>query len=220
MNPDISQAIIQWYKINGRKTLPWRNTSDPYSILIAELMLQKTHAVQQVLPVYKEFIERFPDPSALSKASVDEIKQVIHSLGLQNTRSKRFKELAEVLLNRYGGEIPSEHVDLLGLPGVGEYVASAVECVAFNKQVEMVDANVGRVIGRMFLGKEEYPPSKNSTGKIAKELSRVSECMAFNLGLIDLGALICSPRNPKCAICPVKGFCKFYQVKSQENNLK
>jgi A/G-specific adenine glycosylase len=173
-------------------------------------MLQKTHAVQQVLPVYKNFMDKFPNPSALSKASIDEIRQVIRSLGLHNTRSKRLKELSGVLINQFKGEVPRESVDLLNLPGVGGYVANAVECIAFDQAKEMVDANVGRVLGRVFFGKEEYPPSHNRTGKIAKELSQVSECKELNLGIIDLGAMVCTPKKPKCNICPLKQACLFY----------
>lgn len=207
----IPPAIIEWYKVNGRKNLPWRTTKNPYKILIAELMLQKTHAVQQVLPVYTVFINRFPNINTLFSASIEEIKEIIKSLGLQNTRARRFKELAEVLHQEYKDTIPNLHNDLLNLPGVGEYVANAVECMAFNQPVEMVDANIGRVLGRVFYAKEEYPPSKKGTWKLAEEMMPEKDFKEFNLGIIDLGALVCNPKSPKCAVCTLNKLCDFYQ---------
>jgi len=211
MKSNIGLAIIRWYESNGRKSLPWRNTSNPYAILIAELMLQKTHAVTQVLPIYNIFIKEFPNPALLSKASIDEISRIIYSLGLQRTRSIRLKKLAEVLLEKFDGSVPITHEDLVSLPGVGEYVANAVQCMAFNQVKEMADANVGRVLGRVFLGKEEYPPTVNSTFKIAKELiqSQAVRCRELNFGIIDLGALVCTPKKPKCSICPLHEVCVF-----------
>lgn len=207
---NISIAIIEWYKINGRKNLPWRNTDNPYKILIAELMLQKTHAVQQVLPVYNCFMDKFPNVVALSKASVYDIREVIQSLGLQNTRSNRLKELADVLSREFNGEVPQGYSDLMSLPGVGEYIANAVLCMAFGKSVPMVDANFGRVLGRVFFGKEDYPPSKNKTCKVARELLPEMHYKQFNLGIIDIGALVCTTISPKCPSCPISKYCMFF----------
>jgi A/G-specific adenine glycosylase len=209
----ISSAIVEWYSVHGRKNLPWRNTQDPYRILIAELMLQKTHAVSQVLPVYTVFIKKFPDVDALSRASVDEIKAVIQSLGLQNTRSRRLKELAGKLSCEFKGKVPCRYADLINLPGVGEYVAGAVECIAIGRATTMADANVGRVLGRVFYGKEEYPPSEDGTGKLARELMPIENCREFNLGIIDLGALICTPKVPKCPVCPLCSVCTYSFIK-------
>jgi A/G-specific adenine glycosylase len=208
-------ALIDWYKRNGRKNLPWRRTRNPYRILIAELMLQKTHAVQQVLPVYRNFMEKYPNVKSLSKAGVIDLKEMIKSLGLQNVRSKRLKEMASVVNEKFGGEIPQEYNDLRGLPGVGDYIANAVLCLAFDKPRPMVDANVGRVLGRVFYGKEDYPPSKDRTWKIATHLLPERSFREFNLGIIDLGALICKPQSPHHEICPIREECRFFNSINQ-----
>jgi len=215
-NKKMVGKIIDWYKVNGRNHLPWRRTKNPYKILIAELMLQKTHAVQQVLPVYIEFMKRYPDVKALANAEIDEIRTIIGSLGLQNTRSRRLKELAVHLLERFDGQIPREHNDLRSLPGVGDYAANAVSCVAFGMKKPMVDANFGRVLGRVFCGKEDYPPSKGVTWKLALELIPEDGCKEFNLGIIDLGALVCRPKSPLHSVCPVSKECKLYNQELED----
>ena len=205
----IARKIIDWYEVNGRTDLPWRRTKNPYRILIAELMLQKTHAVQQVLPVFYEFLGRYPNMKSLSRASISDIRKTISSLGLQNIRSRRLKELALTVNKQFGGEIPKKYSDLRSLPGVGEYIANAVLCTAFDERKPMVDANFGRVLGRVFFGKEDYPPSKNRTRKIAYELLPETKFKEFNLGVIDLGALVCKPKSPLHTICPISEECRF-----------
>ena len=204
---DFLEKISCWYKKHGRTSLPWRKTSNPYEILIAEMMLQKTHAVEQVLPVYQEFLKKYPNINMLSETEEIEIKKIICSLGLQNIRSRRFKELGVKLKDEYKSTVPNQYNDLISLPGVGEYIANAVLCMAFNKKTVMVDANFGRVLGRIFYGKEEYPPSKNNTWKLAKDLIPNIGFRKFNLGIIDLGALVCKPKSPKCELCPFEEVC-------------
>jgi len=205
-------TLVSWYKHSGRKNLPWRKTRDPYRILVAEMMLQKTHAVQQVLPVFQVFMLKYPDVQTLAKASTEEIKVVIDSLGLQNTRSRRLKETATTICQNFGGKVPSDYGELVSLQGVGEYVANAVLCMAFGERAAMVDANFGRVLGRLFFGKEDYPPSRDKTYKIASELLPHSNWKDFNLGILDLGALICTPISPKCQSCPLSKNC-FYRAR-------
>jgi A/G-specific adenine glycosylase len=208
---NLAKKIIYWYLDNGRTNLPWRRTKNPYKVLITELMLQKTHAVQQVLPVYVEFFKNYPNMETLSKANVRDIRLVIESLGLQNIRSRRLKELASFVCKRFDGKIPRRKDDLMSLPGVGEYISNAVLCIAFNEPAPMVDANFGRVLGRVFYGKEEYPPSRNRTWKIANDLLPATGFKEFNLGVIDLGALVCRPKSPHHKICPISEECKFFK---------
>lgn len=207
---ELIAALVDWYKHNGRKHLPWRMTRNPYRILIAELMLQKTHAVQQVLPIFQIFMHKYPDIASLSKATTDEIKEVISSLGLQNTRSRRLKELATAISEEFNNKVPNKYEDLVSLPGVGEYIANAVLCMAFGRRVPMVDANFGRVLGRVFFGKEDYPPSKDKTCRVTNELLPEMDCKEFNLGIIDLGALVCIPVSPKCPSCPISKYCLYF----------
>lgn len=205
----IANKIIEWYEINGRKGFPWRRTENPYNILIAELMLQRTHAVEQVLPVYNDFLAKYPNVEKLSVASVEDIKTTINSLGLQNIRSRRFKELALIITKEFGGKIPTQHNDLKSLPGVGEYIANSVLCVAFDVRRPMVDANFGRVLGRIFYGEEDYPPSKDKTKRMADGLLPRTQFKEFNWGIIDFGALICRPKAPLCSACPLAKKCSY-----------
>ena len=209
-------ALVDWYKHNGRKNLPWRKTRNPYRILIAELMLQKTQAVQQVLPVYAEFFRNYPNIKTLSRAKIIDVKKVIESLGLQNIRSRRLKELGSVVCERFNGKIPRRKDDLMSLPGVGEYIANAVLCMAFDEPQPMVDANFGRVLGRVFYGKEEYPPSRNRTWRIASDLLPEVGFKEFNLSVIDLGALVCRPKVQYHGICPISEECRFFKSLQQE----
>lgn len=204
-----SKKIFQWYKKHGRDSLPWRNTNNPYDILVAEMMLQKTHAEEQVLPVYREFLKKYPDIQSLSEAEQTEIKETICSLGLQNIRSRKLKELAIKLKEQFESKIPEKYEELISLPGVGEYIANAVLCMAFNKKTVMVDANFGRVLGRIFYGKEECPPSKSKIWRLAKNLIPANNFLQFNLGIIDLGALVCRPQSPKCHLCPFEESCSY-----------
>ena len=219
-NGKIVRKIIDWYEVNGRTDLPWRRTKNPYRILIAELMLQKTHAVAQVLPVYNEFLNEYPNIKSLSLANIKDIKQAISSLGLQNVRSRRLKELALIIDKQFDGKIPKKQSDLRSLPGVGEYIANAVLCLAFSQRKPMVDANVGRVLGRFFYGKEEYPPSKNRTWRIASDLLPKTGFKEFNLGVIDLGALICRPKAPYHEICPISEECRFFKSLQRDEDPK
>ena len=201
--------IIEWYTNRGRMNLPWRRTKNPYRILVAELMLQRTHAIQQVLPIYTHFLKKYPNWEILSRASLSELKKMVASLGLQNIRSRKLKKVASVVCNKFDGKVPREKGNLLSLPGVGEYIANAVLCMAFNKPEPMVDSNFGRVLGRVFYGKAEYPPSKGGTWKIARDLLPETRFKEFNLGVIDLGALVCKPKSPDHVICPISEGCMF-----------
>lgn len=214
----ISEKIVCWYRNFGRLDLPWRKTTNPYEILIAEMMLQKTHAVEQVLPVYKVFLEKYRTAKRLSEAKENEIKTIISSLGLQNVRSRRFIKLGLRLINDFESTVPNNYTELISIQGVGEYIANAVLCMAFNNRTVMVDANFGRVLGRIFFGKEDYPPSKNKTWMMAKKLIPNNNFKEFNLGIIDLGALICTPKTPKCELCPFREEC-MYKTNTEKSNL-
>ena len=219
MENNFSEKIVDWYRDFGRLDFPWRKTTNPYEILIAEMMLQKTHAVEQVLPVYKLFLKKYPNIESLSEAKESEIRKIISSLGLQNVRSRRFTKLGLRLKNDFNSTVPNNHTELVSLPGVGDYIANAVLCMAFRNRTVMVDANFGRVLGRIFFGKEDYPPSKNKTWRMAQKLIPEDKYKEFNLGIIDLGALICTPKAPKCELCPFIERC-MYKIRHRHGNTK
>jgi len=205
-----SSRLLKWFSTNARD-FPWRKESNPYRILVAEKLLQQT-TYGHVLKVYDDFLNKFPDAYTLSEAKVSDIEETIRRIGFQNQRAKQFKEIGLTLVSEHNGEIPSNKSDLLGLKGVGEYVASAVLCFAFGKDNPVVDVNVRRVVRRYFGWK------RVRNGEIARRLEKLitkGQGRKFNLAVIDFSSLICS-RKPKCEKCFLSDQCLFYQAKSSK----
>jgi len=203
------KLLLEWFRENGRSYV-WRRKKDPFEILMAEIMLQRTRA-DQVEPVYLDFIKKFPNAWQLNRATKKEIAKYFGRLGLL-WRAKRVKRLAEELVNRFKGEIPKERDLLLSLPAVGEYMADAVLCFAYGNDVAVVDANVCRIIERVFgiIPKGEARRDHRFRS-LAQEIVPCGRAKEFNWGLIDLGALICTPRDPSCSICPLESLCVYGQ---------
>lgn len=209
---DFVQRLLSWFSLNGRD-FPWRHEADPYRILVAEKLLQQT-TYGHVMKVYETFFRKFPDIKSLAEADVSEIEAVIRRLGFQRQRARQFKEIAQALVNKHKGVVPSKKEDLLKLSGIGDYVASAVLCFAFNKDEAIVDMNVRRVVGRVFGWKEI------SDKEVASRLSKIipaGKAKQFNWAMIDFSALICS-RKPKCKTCFLRDFCKEYNNSCTKNN--
>ncbi len=198
-------ALIDWFKKNKRD-FPWRHEKDPYRILIAEKLLQQT-TYGHVMKVYDVFFKKFPDIRSLAQAEVLNIEDTIRRLGFQRQRSKQFKKIGLTIADEHNGEIPSNKEDLLKLSGIGNYVANAVLCFAFNQGEPIVDMNVRRVVGRFF-GWSEVDDRE-----IENRLRRLipkGEAKNFNWGIIDFSALICS-RKPKCRKCFISEPCSYFQ---------
>jgi A/G-specific adenine glycosylase len=211
MQPDsdklrfVREKLLRWYERNGRD-YPWRRTRDPYRILIAEIMLQRTKA-DQVVPVYEEFIKRFPDPVSLREADAEVIRFFFSRLGLM-WRADLIKKFAAALFERFGGRIPSERNQLLSLPAVGDYMADAVLSFAFGRNVAVVDSNVCRVLRRLFGLRSRGEARRDKlVREMAQRLIPPERAREFNWAMIDFAAAVCTPRNPKCDICPLKEIC-------------
>jgi len=202
----LQEELLRWYAENRRNFIWRRGGVSTYELLIAEMLLQKTQA-KVVEPVLKEFIARYPNIKSVHRASRKEIEKLIWKLGLFRHRSKNIKEVAKIIVEKYGGIIESAKDELAELPGVGPYVSSAIACFKGGERVPVVDANVSRVVGRLY--GIDYKDSKRGKELWAKAGDLVSEenPKEFNWALIDLGALVCVPRNPKCSECPLKGMC-------------
>lgn len=199
-------ALIEWGKEHFRP-FPWRFTEDPYRILIAEVMLHRTQAIQ-VVPVYKRFIERYPDTQALSGATREELHEISSSLGLR-WRIELIQEMAVCLMTRFGGEVPLEKDELLSLPGVSDYIASAVRCFSWNLPEALIDTNSVRIAGRL-CGLEVKDSSRRNRRfrEIIQALvdpERPREC---NYALLDLAHQVCPKKKPGCVECPVFRYCK------------
>lgn len=189
-----------------RRSFPWRMTDNPFHILLAELMLRRTQA-RQVVPIYTRFAALYPTAQALLKAPHEEVASLLFPLGLA-WRVPAFQQVAHTLVDRYNGMVPQDYAALLSLPGVGDYVASAVCCFAFRQALPVIDTNTVRVAGRLF-GVTTHAESRRQR-PIRQLLSRLvdmDEPMIYNYALLDLAALICTPAHPQCNICPLLLFC-------------
>ena len=198
--------LLAWYRRHGR-ALPWRATSDPYHILVSEVMLQQTQ-VDRVLPKYSEWLEKYPSFEALAGAAEDEVTRTWYPLGY-NIRPRRLQAIAREAVTRFGGVLPSDEETLLSFKGIGQYTAGAIRSFAFRERAAIVDTNVARVLFRVFVGRGDPKAHamKQRLWRISTALVPVRHVFDFNQGLMDLGATICTPRKPRCDVCPVLAMC-------------
>jgi A/G-specific adenine glycosylase len=201
------RSLVGWYRRNGRD-LPWRRTRDPYAILVSELMLQQTQ-VAAVIPYYDKWLRRFPDFASLARASENEVLRAWQGLGYY-ARARNLHATAKTVIDRHGGRFPQAIGQMQQLPGVGKYTAHAVASFAFDQSVPIVEANTGRVLARLFNLREsiDSDAGRRKLWQHAARLLPKSDAATFNSALLDLGALICVGRKPKCDVCPVKTFCR------------
>lgn len=205
------RKLIDWYQKNKRD-LPWRHTSDPYKIWVAEVMLQQTQ-VDQVVPYYERFIKKFPDAHALAAAELSEVLKVWEGMGYYS-RARNLQNAAQIIVRDYHGKLPATHDELIKIPGIGPYTAAAVASIAFNEDYPVVDGNVLRVLARI-LKIQEYPRKNGIKARFvqaARDLLPSGQASDFNQGLMELGAVVCTPRKPKCTECPITFFCQAYQT--------
>ena len=212
----VQDTLLQWYAAEKR-TLPWRATSDPYAILVSEIMLQQTQ-VDRVLPKYEQFLSAFPTLAALAAASTADVISVWVPLGY-NMRAVRLQAIARQVIAEHQGRIPDTIEQLLTLKGIGRYTAGAIACFAYHKQVATVDTNIRRVLHRLFFGLEYPQPQLNDAQMlaVAEQVLPVDDAYDWNQALMDLGATICTSNNPQCVRCPLQEQCQAYAEMSQQS---
>lgn len=193
----IQDAVLGWFE-TAERDLPWRRTRDPWAVLVSELMLQQTQ-VARVIPSYHAFVARFPDPGACAAAPVAAVIQAWAGLGY-NRRAVNLHRAATAAVDRHGGRLPGTLTELMALPGIGPYTARAVLAFAFERPAAVVDTNVARVLARAVAGRRLRG---RETQVIADGLLPSAEIWAWNQALLDLGALICTSRSPRCHECPL-----------------
>ena len=219
---DFRRRLLRWYR-NHRRDLPWRIppdhrisrscAPDPYHVLISEAMLQQTQ-VATVIPYFNRFIERLPTLTALAEAKEEEVLRLWQGLGYYS-RARNLRRAAIAVINDYAGQLPRDPAELLKLPGIGRYTAGAIASLAFGKRSPILDGNVARVLCR--IDKITADPRRKATSEIL--WTRAAEIMPtragrggamgdFNSALMELGATVCTPRNPQCLICPVQKHCQ------------
>lgn len=206
MAKNINELVINWYDKNKRD-LPWRNTTDPYKIWLSEIILQQTR-VQQGISYYERFVINFPTIERLAKAEEQQVLQLWQGLGYYS-RARNLHKAAQIIQNEYGSKFPTTYADIIKLPGIGDYTASAISSFAFNEAQAVLDGNVFRVLSRIF---NWSTPIDSAQGKkefrqMAQEFLYVTNPAEHNQAIMELGALICTPKSPSCAICPVAQFC-------------
>lgn len=199
----VQQRILDWYRAHGRD-LPWRQTRDPYHILVAEVMLQQTQ-VDRVLPKYAQWLDAFPTLRQLAEAHTSEVIRLWAPLGY-NSRAVRLQGIARQCLQDFGGRMPATFDELRLLKGVGRYTAGAIACFAYEQQVTFWDTNVRRVLGRIFAGAEADPSEAEMETLTATALP-AGQAYDWHQALMDIGATICGSRNPRCDVCPVMERC-------------
>jgi len=202
------RALIAWGTKHFRD-LPWRSARSAYRVLMAEVMLHRTQA-RQVAPVYKAFVRRYPNPSFLAAASRKDLRHTLYSLGLR-WRIDLVRAMVGKLANAFGGNVPRQKAELLSLPGVSDYIASAVRCFAFNFSEPLVDTNTVRVVGRIF-GRETKDSSRRNRQfrELIAMLLDHKQPRSYNYALLDLASEVChKAKPPDCQHCPVRRWCLY-----------
>jgi A/G-specific adenine glycosylase len=201
--------LLDWYSTNARD-LPWRQTRDPYHILVSEIMLQQTQ-VDRVLPKYHEWLEKFPSLSALAAAGEEDVTSTWRPLGY-NIRPRRLHAIARESVARFGGELPSDEETLRSFKGIGAYTAGAVRSFAFGQRAAILDTNVARVLFRVFVGRgnpKSHAMRQHLWG-VSRTVLPIRRVFDFNQALMDFGATLCTARKPKCLLCPMRNGCAAY----------
>ncbi|MDY6904492.1 MAG: A/G-specific adenine glycosylase [Thermodesulfobacteriota bacterium] len=204
------KRLIRWYESHQRP-LPWRESRDPYHIWVSEVMLQQTQ-VATVVGYYKRFLQAFPDVQALANADLQDVLKMWEGLGYYS-RARHLHAAASQVTSIPGQSIPDNPEDFKRLPGVGDYINAAVQSIAFDHPLAVVDGNVKRVLARLFL--MENPVNRSGSHKMfaakAQTLLDHTDAGAFNQAMMELGALVCKPGTPLCHACPVSRFCQAFQ---------
>ncbi len=210
----ITKKILNWYDLNKR-TLPWRkNVSQSkkhYFTLVSEFMLQQTQVVT-VIPYFNRFINKIPNLKKLSKIPDRELIKLWEGLGYYS-RVRNLKKTAKIIISKYHGEIPNNYENLISLPGIGNYTANAILAIAFNKSYIPLDGNIERVLKRYLYLKKDKEIQKDNLIEKKSIFGISSRASDYAQALMELGAMICKPKNPECSKCPISKNCKSYKKK-------
>jgi A/G-specific adenine glycosylase len=211
----IREKLAAWY-LEARRDLPWRNDRDPYRILVSEMMLVQT-TVAAVIPYFERFLGRFPDVAALAAADEAEVLKAWEGLGYYR-RARQLHAAAKQVVQDHGGTIPDDAAAIRELPGVGRYIAGAILSFAFDRPEPIVEANSQRVLARILAveGNLSAAATREQIWTAAARLVPPAGAGIFNQALIELGALVCTPREPSCLICPLSSLCQVRRLGIQD----
>ena len=204
----IAKKILYWYD-NNKRSLPWRrkcsSKQKEYYTLVSEFMLQQTQ-VTTVIPYFNNFIKNIPNFEALAKVNETKLLRCWQGLGYYS-RAKNLKKSARLIIDKYNGRLPNNYDDLINLPGVGDYTASAISAIAFNQQIIPLDGNIERLLKRILNLKTEKEIKKENLHKEKKVFGQTSRSNDYVQALMEIGALLCKPKNPNCDKCPITKYC-------------
>jgi A/G-specific adenine glycosylase len=211
----LSTALLAWYQQYARE-LPWRGHPEPYAVWISEIMLQQTR-VETVVPYFIRWMERFPTIPVLAKASQQDVLAAWEGLGYYS-RARNLHRAAQIIVRDYSGELPGDPITLRKLPGIGRYTAGAIASIAFGLDEPVLDGNVRRVLARLFNVDEpaKSPAGEKRLWELAAAQLPPGQAGEFNQALMDLGATLCTPREPACARCPLAATCLAFILGIQE----
>lgn len=210
----LTPRLLDWYRQNAR-ALPWRETHDPYRVWISEVMLQQTR-VETVIPYYMKWLAAFPTLSSLVAAEENQVMQIWEGLGYYG-RVRNILKTAHILVEQYQGRFPNSVEELRKLPGIGDYIAGALASIALGQDEIALDGNGLRVIARV-IGYEQpinEPAGKADIRQIMREMLPQGSAGDFNQAIMDLGSMICLPRNPLCELCPIRNECSAFRNGTQ-----
>ena len=212
-NQILSSFVIDWYKSQGRVSLPWRHNISPYSVWISEIMLQQTQ-VKTVIPYYLRFLKEHPSLESLFEATEDEVIALWSGLGFYR-RARNIFKAKEIIKTEFNKQFPQHFDDLKALPGIGASTAGAIMSIAYQKSYPILDANVKRVLSR-YSNINEQSPSKRDKQlwEVSREVTPMRGIFEYTQGIMDLGSIICKPKEPDCVVCPLNKICdSAFQVK-------
>ena len=208
---DLANKLLEWW-VNNKRSFPWRATRDPYRVLLGEVLLHRTKA-NQVVPIYAKFVDKYPTIEALASVPFVEVRETLCSLGLI-WRTEALHKMSQDIVTKFKGRIPIEKDELENLPGISNYIASAIRCFAFGYPEVLLDTNTVRIIGRLF-GIKISDSSRRSKmfRKLYETILFKENARDFNYAMLDLGALVCLPSEPLCNVCPIIQKCKYGRAK-------
>lgn len=221
MTSRLAPRLLNWYRQQGR-SLPWRGHSDPYAVWVSEIMLQQTR-VEAVIPYFEKWMQQFPTVKDLASASEQDVLNAWEGLGYYS-RARNLHKAARIVVEQYNGELPRDLKSLRALPGIGRYTVGAIASIAFNMDEPTLDSNLRRVFARLFDVSEpaDSPAGKEILWSLAAEHLPRGQAGDYNQALMDLGASICLPKNPRCLLCPLMEICeaRIYGTQEQRPVLK
>ena len=212
----LSRLLLNWYHQHGRITMPWRDHPDSYAVWVSEIMLQQTR-VDTVIPYFEKWMKLFPDVNALANASERDVLNAWEGLGYYS-RARNLHKAAKIVVSKFNGELPRDLIDLRSLPGIGRYTVGAIASMAFGMDESTLDGNLRRVFARLFDVGEfaDSPTGEKILWDLATKNLPRGQAGDYNQALMDLGATICVPKNPRCLICPLMQICESRKNGTQE----